>query len=931
MNEYEKALQIIWLLVKDKKPLTEDIIRNEIIKALPVLKTVLNTDTSDENIIETLLRQIEGRCNIWMIGQATYLDNKEEDHIIWLPDRKDEIAWKFWKRYTLYLEQEMGRAPDIISYIDKLTDDVLGRLEDPERDGQWDRRGMIVGEIQSGKTANYIGLICKAVDAGYKLIIVLAGLHNSLRSQTQLRIDEGFLGFDTQKSLAFNREKKNLLMGVGLLHNFEFHSATSLTNSAENGDFNKKVADQYGVIPGEYPIILVIKKHKSILTNLLRWALSVRGMETETGRRFVRDVPLLLIDDEADNASINTKPILDENGKPQEDYDVSVINGLIRELLNSFEQSAYVGYTATPFANIFIYPEGETDKYGEDLFPRSFIINLPVPSNYIGPSELFGLDAAPDVGIEGVEGLNFNVVTPIDDYKDIIPDKHRRDLNVKNLPESLIKAMKTFILSCAARIARGQDTAHNSMLVHVTRYVSVQEQIAELISEELSTIQQRLEYGDGNFPKKLYDELEQMWNNEFVPVTIDMMGKIDDTQIQKIEWTDIRNNLRKAASRIQIKKINGTAKDILDYRLHKNGLNVIAIGGDRLSRGLTLEGLTVSYYLRAAKMYDTLMQMGRWFGYRPGYLDLCRIFTSKELIEWYRHIAMVSKELKQEFNHMAEIGANPADYGLRVRTHPDGLLITSVNKMRSGTKMRLSYAGTISESIVFHKNTTIIKKNYDAFDRFIKSIGNYGMDNGKNYLWSNIEGKKIADLMDDIETHPDSRKASAQLLAQYIESRLIDGELVDWTVALISGGKGEKGRVGGWDVNFVIRDWLSDGNGSNGINKYTIRRLVSPTDEWLDLNEKERASVMEKTLIEWKNGKIKSSEEPTRPSGLIIRETRLKTNGLLLIYPIDPGKTEEKIPVMGFALSFPKSDLARAIEYKVNNIYWNQEFGGNDY
>ena len=248
----------------------------------------------------------------------------------------------------------------------------------------------------------------KAVDAGYKLIIILAGLHKSLRSQTQLRFDEGFLGFDTQRNLAYDTQ--NLRMGVGKLPTMEALIAHSLTSSADGGDFNRKIANQVGVRPGgNDPILLVVKKHKSILDNLLTWVQSVSGdLDATTGRRIVRNVPLLLIDDEADNASVNTNPIpVDENGKPLDDYDVTAINGGIRKILDAFEKSAYVGYTATPFANIFIYPEGNTDEHGEDLFPRSFIINLPTPSNYVGPARVFGIEAAPEAGIQQkVEGFS---------------------------------------------------------------------------------------------------------------------------------------------------------------------------------------------------------------------------------------------------------------------------------------------------------------------------------------------------------------------------------------------------------------------------------------------------------------------------------------------------------------------------------------------
>jgi hypothetical protein len=317
---------------------------------------------------EYLINDIESRCEIWK-GRATVLQDRQKDHKIWLPAKKSQIEWKFWNRYKRFLMEETGLPEQMIFRIDELTDNVLELLEDPRREEDWDRRGMVVGQVQSGKTSNYTGLICKAADAGYKLIIVLAGMHKSLRSQTQIRMDEGFLGFDTRLGRAFNKE--NLRIGVGNLPGEEFITVHSLTSSDDNGDFSRKFAYQVGVIPGGGdPVILVVKKQKSVLSNLINWAISVRGQENpQSGKIIVRNIPLLVIDDEADNASVNTKIIpVDENGNPLNDYEVSAINGKIRTLLDHFEQSAYVGYTATPFANIFINPEGDTESMEKIFF-----------------------------------------------------------------------------------------------------------------------------------------------------------------------------------------------------------------------------------------------------------------------------------------------------------------------------------------------------------------------------------------------------------------------------------------------------------------------------------------------------------------------------------------------------------------------------------
>ncbi|MCX7009910.1 MAG: hypothetical protein NTY53_22155, partial [Kiritimatiellaeota bacterium] len=506
--------------------------------------------------------------------------------------------------------------------MDKVTNDVLERVEDPQRPGTWDRRGLVMGHVQSGKTSNYCGLICKAADAGYKVIIVLAGVHDSLRSQTQIRLEEGFLGFMND---AFGGPETFKPVGVGLIDSSI--RANTGTSRAQKGDFNRNVANQFGIHPGGLPLVFVVKKNVSVLDNLIKWIRSCADAQDEaTGRRFVRNVPALIIDDEADLASVDTRQQeFDEDGKPDEDHDPTKTNRNIRLLLRSFEKVAYVGYTATPFANIYIHEKGSTRELGDDLFPRSFIINIPPPSNYMGPARIFGLREDEDAGLEEVAPLS--IVRPVSDHADSddvdetsgwMPPKLEnrtghtpRFQGQRIVPPSLREAIMAFLLATAVRKQRERGALFNSMLIHVVRFTKVQKEVATQVELALKDIHQRLRNGDGDRKPTILDEFEELWRRDFVPTTTSCSNIINGGQLVLPSWKAIHPTLENVASGIRIKIINGSAGDILDYEDHKeNGMDLIAVGGDKLSRGLTLEGLSVSYFLRASRMYDTLMQMG---------------------------------------------------------------------------------------------------------------------------------------------------------------------------------------------------------------------------------------------------------------------------------------------------------------------------------
>lgn len=933
MSVFETALGMCQsLLAMDKKatgiPLTFENIASKVDEVLGMPSFSKGIDR------EALIRQLEELFTTWA-DEPSAIGN-DDDHKPWLTTKLTEIKWQFWARYKIYLSERVKLGPIAVDNVEKVTDEVLGRLEDPVREGPWDRRGLVMGHVQSGKTATYTGLICKAADAGYKVIIVLAGLHNNLRSQTQIRLDEGFLGFKAvpPRTDSYGFEKT----GVA-----EFGSgpkADSVTNRLENGDFKKSFADQFGMHAGGNPLLFVVKKNVSVLKHLLGWIRhSAESTDPVTGRKYHRHIPLLVIDDEADQASVDTKTLaIDEFGQPDDEHNPTKTNELIRSLLYAFDKSAYVGFTATPFANIFIHEQARTNRLGDDLFPRSFIVNLPAPSNYTGASRIFGIEEDPDTG------LSFAEPTPItniisdhaiteksNETQGWMPPKlldkteHVPIYNgARQIPPSLREAILCFILSTTVKKIRLPDQVFNSMLIHVTRYTKVQEIVREEVEAEINNISKRLEFGDGSRTPSILDEFHVLWLTNYIPTT-----KKTNPTITLPDWNVISTQLLQVLRTIKVRSINGSALDTLDYELHKDsGLNVIAIGGDKLSRGLTLEGLTVSYFLRSSKMYDTLMQMGRWFGYREKYLDLCRLYTTSELFEWFQHIATATEELRLEFDHMVNIGATPKEYGLRVRSHP-AMLVTSAVKMKSGTTLSLSYAGDISETIIFDTTKTVLLNNLEATNNLLRKLSKpTSGDKAGGYLWrKSVSNSEILEFLSLYQSHSEAIRADTKLLSRYISKQNDQGELIDWSIKLASSGLKDALDLNTFFDGLPVGSIFRAQNAAIERNpkKFSIKRIVNPSDECADLDEDELAVALIKTQELWAEStrKNKSANAPDQVSGRGIRFARPKQRGMLIIYPLDPVEAglDASVPIIGIAISFPNSNTAKEISYTVNNVF----------
>ncbi len=880
-----------------KRMPTPEMIREEIQR----LRAVVPEVTDDE--AERLALEFESIHGVTMEIGAKLEDSGFEK---WLDDAKlrGEIGSYYWDRYRRFLT-EKGFSAHVLATLDQVTDSTLGLLENPGKAGRWDRRGMVVGQVQSGKTANYTGLICKAADAGYRVIVVIAGTHNNLRRQTQTRLDEGFSGFDNAR-LWSNAPDSARVIGVGRYDSMRRPNA--FTNAVR--DFDKSTATSIG-IPLENlrePALFVIKKNANTLKNLLEW---LKEHNAKHNVSSIRE-PMLLIDDEADNASINIKKGRDE---------VSRINGQIREVLKSFDKSCYVGYTATPFANIFIDPDTDDDMIGADLFPKNFIVGLDPPDNYWGASQVF---------IDGPEQeFDGSIVRHIRDNGDLLPLNHKITHNVTALPESLCTAVRTFVVARAIRLVRGQTGAHNSMLVNASRFTNVQGQLRNEIHVLIDAIRRSIRVNAAKpISEALLDEEIRALHDVFA-------GEYEG--ISGVLWPEVQEKLLDSVNAITVITINNRSAGSLDYADHKTGLNVVAVGGFSLSRGLTLEGLIISYFLRNSMMYDTLMQMGRWFGYRPGYEDLCRVWMLQQAEGWYAHIAESIEELRDEFRRMEVANATPTEFGLKVRSHPDTLIVTARNKMGSGRRLTISVglANRFIETTALYRDPASMECNRIAAVGLAEEIRKAGLvfeNTAHGRLAREVPASAIMEFLLRFRNHPMSNLTDPTPVRRYIEERL-DSETSEWDVLYpaLAGGSDHSlvTRLLGFDIVCQRR---SPGSQSDSTTLLISdrQRVASRGVEKCGLTQDQVSEAEERYLK--KEGLSPSGKAPNFPDR-IFREVRQKP--LLIVHLLAIGKADEDFgnadPVVAWSISFPMSSRDETkVEYVVNTQWLAERYSPAD-
>lgn len=901
----EDAVSPVVLRAKDR---TADSIR----KLIDQMRTMEMFGEVTDDQAERLARVLEERNGINM-GIGAIVDTPEFRP--WLHEARANIDPRYWNRYKKLLLSKRLPA-DVITSTDTITDSILDRMGNPKEDGPWDRKGMVVGHVQSGKTQNYTGLVCKAADAGYRLIVVIAGIHNNLRNQTQARIDEGFVGRDTGRLEKKETKDRPRVIGVG---KFDHGSTPPVSLTTTLKDFNKATATTNTSQIASYavPVVLVIKKNSKTLANLVDW---LKEHSTTHGTDMV-DQPMLLIDDEADNASIDIK-----YGKGE----VSRINGQIRELLALFRRSCYVGYTATPFANIFIDPETNDEVYKQDLFPRHFIFGLDAPSNYFGARKVF-IDGMPDDGDERPAHLRY-----ITDNGDILPVGHKITEEVTSLPGSMVDALRCFLLARVLRNLRGQTSLHASMLVNASRFTGVQGLIRNRLHQHLKDIEDavRVDGSRRDAAERNHEirELKRVWAEEYPDAGM--------------SWDEVREGLLPVVASAHVVAVNAASSSGLDYENGGAGQTIIAVGGFSLSRGLTLEGLTVSYFLRNSLMYDTLMQMGRWFGYRPDYEDLCRIWMPEEAVSWYAHIAQATEELHDELGRMQRANATPEAFGLAVRSHPSALMVTARNKMGAGEKqIMVGLSNSFIETARLSASDKALKRNREARDRLLTALDDegFGLDTAERvsggWLIRNAPVAPVDAFLRAFDNAPESLLTDPEPVRRYIRDRSAD-ELGEWDIlvaSLLSQGEGDALQFNGRSVYPLTR---KIGAAALELGVLTMSgtkaRLSSRGIEQTALSDAAIQQV-HADFEKQEPGKAKAGGKFNYPDR-IYRAVRVRP--LLVLYHISvkdddiPDNLKAKLPdqsVVGWAISFPRSAHPdQTVEYILNPIKIRELFGDDD-
>ncbi|MBO7054308.1 MAG: Z1 domain-containing protein [Bacteroidales bacterium] len=860
------------------------------------------------------------------------------------PQNDEEHFWNLYKRYLI---QEGSMDLDSLGKLGGQTlpklMNCLGNPNDILTE-QRVRYGLVIGDVQSGKTSTYAGLICKAADAGMKVVILLAGQTETLRQQTQERMEDDIVGYTIQ--VDNNRTTRTDKVGVGRLTGYS-PIVTALTSYQD--DFKIGHDRTMASIAGQKSIVMfVVKKNVTIMERMYNWLTSTHQQLNADGKL---PYSLLLIDDEADNASINTN---------KDDYTPTKTNKAIRQLCEAFMNSNYVGFTATPYANIFINPESDNEMLNADLFPRDFIYVLPTPSPYIGALKMFCNPTVKNP-ICGSCSYMLRYITDImepttEDLRNMSPDekksrilyfKHGKDWRGE-LPPSLYDALRSFYIANVLYDLGGYGTKPRTMLVNVTRFQPVQSYIKQVLKEQVQKDYDELRCNlSGNYTidstnnslfKKLIALYESSSNMEYNSD----MGNYSNLGYN-IQDVLNKDNLLRAIESIRVIVVNGTQEskgDTPDYKTNPSQ-RIIAVGGLALSRGLTLRGLMISYFYRNTATYDTLMQMGRWFGYRPNYEKLCRVWITNSSADWYRDIAESTEELKKDLDRMNRQHLTPKDFGLRIRRDNTALEITARNKMGTGKPIHemISFWGDIFETPYFSADKKLNDNNLTATKKFINDIMSNNCPfaqegTGSTMISRNVPIDLVKTFLNMIKDSISvfNRRFNVEKIKEFIEDN--ESLFQNWDVALVGGEGGMCEIASGVIVRKPART-LSILNDET--YAFSSRGAIGGA------NDGKIGVSKQKDIIESDYRQKEAESKNVRSEDISIgRETWFKyvdRNPMILIYCVTAKNKEDKMemnlksyidslngdPIMGYAIGFPgKGHTAEEHDYYENIVARNQ-------
>lgn len=908
-------------------------------RASKTLSIVLDLET-----FNNLLTDMEYQFKIKHTSGNKIYDDYDDPHNWYVSDEiKDRYFWRRYKKYLIDSTSIDIRSINLLE--DETLPNIMNCLGNPNEtfEGSRLKRGLIIGDVQSGKTATYSGLICMAADAGYKVVILLAGTTESLRQQTQERIDEAVVGLTTKK---VDKVLKTLRVGVGLDN--KSNRATSFTSCANDfvGDCDKIATT---INAHNSLIIFVVKKNVSVLRKLYDW---LYNQNIDPVHGYI-DTPMLLIDDEADNASVNTR---------KEEIDPTKTNQIIRKICNVFKNSTYVGFTATPFANVFIDPDSVDSMKRADLFPEHFIYTLPTPSSYIGAKRIFYEDGDRYGNLRYINDITEPDYTS-EEYKDAVENniealdngsfyyKHSKNWH-GILPKSLHDSILCYFLANVVRDLRGNSSAARSMLINISRFVRVQKYIKECVDKEYDLFVNCVRYdfsenAKANKKLPLYEELHTLWVKHF-----------SDIKDIKFERVVKKSNLMSAVEKIQVIIVNSSkASNKLDYKENPH-LRVIAIGGLALSRGLTLEGLLVSYFYRNTSTFDVLMQMGRWFGYRKGYEDLFQIWTSQTSARWYEEIAKSAEDLKADLKEMYEQHLTPKDFGIKVRDNCAELQITASNKMRTSFNLSVMYSfyGNIYDTPYLSLNvkqnsqnldnvqfltSKLIAKGYKLHFAERTKYDDVNIDDekyGVSRYFANIHKEDVIDFLKTIKCSLVNMNFNVDNILDFVE----DKETLNidkWDIVFEGGDSKENYPIDGLEKIKCVSRYICNDN-PRVIQISSRRRILSLREGKFALAKEDLEKAENAQRQVWIDEGLSKEEANRRTVPLkAYFEFLPQRNPLLIIMlitptPPEPGKEEtQKLKkfreelgndkMVAFAIGFPGvKECEKAKTYKVNKTYY---------